>query len=93
MALLLKTITYIQCVASKSVLVVNYLHLPLYSFKRVGEGLGHSCCQTTINEILERSETKRRLLPELVQVHVNGIAPDRKGKSTCRQKKCTSSYT
>ncbi|KAG7225787.1 hypothetical protein INR49_014438 [Caranx melampygus] len=36
-------------------------------FKRVREGLRHSCCQTATNEVLEGSEAKRRLLPELVQ--------------------------
>lgn len=71
--------------------MVNYLHLPLNSFKGIGQCLGHSCCQTAINKVLERSEAKRWLLPELVQVHVDHIATDRKRDSTCQQMKYTNS--
>lgn len=74
-------------------LVLKYLHLPFYSFKRVGEGLGDSGCETAINEVLQGSEAKRRLLPEFVQVHVNCIASNREGKRTCRRMKCTVSYS
>lgn len=75
---LFKNITHIK----KSVLVVNYLHLPLYSFKRIGQGLSHSCCQAAINKALEWSEAKRGLLPELVQVHVDHTETHREGEST-----------
>lgn len=67
-------------------MVINYLQLPLNSFKRVGQCLGHSCCQTAIDKVLEWSEAKRRLLPELVQVHVDHIATNRKRKGTCQRK-------
>lgn len=57
----------------------RYLHLPLHSFKRVGEGLSHSCCKAAINEVLERREAKRRLLPDFIHVHVNNTTANRKG--------------
>lgn len=66
--------------------MVNYLHLPLNSFKRIGQCLGHSCCQTAINEVLKGREARRWLLPELAQVHVYHIATNRKREGTCQMK-------
>lgn len=62
----------------------NYLHLPLHSFKRVGEGLSHSCCKAAIEEVLEGSEAKRRLPPQFIYVHMNNITANREGESTCQ---------
>lgn len=64
------------------IVFITHLHLSFYCFKRVGKGLSHSCCKTAINEVLEGSEAKRRLLPELTQVHVDCIARNRKWKCT-----------
>lgn len=61
----------------------NYLHLPLHSFKRVGEGLSHDCCKAAIEEVLEGSEAKRRLPPQFIHVHMNNITANREGESTC----------
>lgn len=61
-----------------------YLHLSLHSFKRVGEGLSHSCCKAAIEEVLEGSEAKRRLLPQFTHVHMNNITANREGESTCQ---------
>lgn len=65
-------------------MTTNYLHLPLHRFKRVGEVLSHSCCKAAVNEVLEGSEAKRRLLPEFIHVHVNNVTANRKGESACQ---------
>lgn len=68
------------------------LHLPFHRFKRVRQGLGHCCCQTAVNEVLDWGEAKSRPLPQHVQVYVDCIAANRKGKGTCGQIKCIVTY-
>lgn len=68
-------------------LLVTHLHFPFNGFKGVWERLSHSRCNAAVNEVLQRSEAKRRLLPQLVQIHVNRIASDWKGNRTCRRRR------
>lgn len=63
----------------------SYLHLPFDSFKRVGQGLSHSCCKAAIEEVLEGSEVLRRLPPQFIYVYMNNITAKREGESTCQK--------